>query len=90
MTCTMRRLSAWTRGSPVGTSMSEVIPSSSAEEGVSCPVHKDCHVGRLGADGQRAGLDAHHVQEVIDQFSHVVRLVNYDLEELSELSRIQL
>ena len=89
MTCTMRRLSARTRGNLGRDIDVKVIPPSSAYKGVPCPVHKHCNVGRLGANGQRASLDARHIQKVADEFSHAVRLINYDSKELSELSRVE-
>ena len=47
------------------------------------------HLGRLGRDRQRSGLDAGHVQQVADQQVHLAHLSDDDAEELARLVGVQ-
>ena len=46
-------------------------------------------VGGLGGDGERARLDAGHVEQVTDQIAHLVRLVADDAQELGRLGGVE-
>ena len=67
----------------------EVAAAAAAQEAVSRLVHQDRGVGGFGRHRQRAGLDAGHVQQVVDEADHVVGLVVDDAVELAHLREAQ-
>ena len=67
----------------------DAVPVPAAEEGTLGQVDDRRQVGRLGGHRQGSSLDAGHVQQVVDQVSHVVGLVLDEAEELADFGRIQ-
>ena len=68
----------------------EVAPRCPAEEPLPGLVDDRGDLARPGFDGERAGLDAGHVEQVPDQVVHLVRRVADDAEELRHLGGIEL
>ena len=88
-TCTMRRLSAMTRGSSGPTSRWMLLAPPRAPEQPFGLVQQRRRGARFGEDGQGAGLDAGHVEQVADQAAHAPGLLRYDLVELPRLRRVR-
>ena len=63
------------------------VPPAAGDEGVARPVDEQRHLGRLGRDRERAGVQAPGVEQVGDQGEHAVRLLGDDAEELPRLGR---
>ena len=65
------------------------VAGAAAEEGVAGQLEDVGHLGGLGAHREHAGLDAGHVEEVVDQVAHPVGLLVDDAEELAGLGAIE-
>ena len=66
------------------------MPPAAARERAPGPFDQVGQIDRPRRDGQRAGLEAAHVEQVADQTPHVVRLILDDPEELQHLRPVEL
>ena len=65
------------------------VPAFSTQEHVPGLFHQPGHLRGLGADRQRARLDATRIQQIVDQAVHVIGLVIDDAEELLHYGRVR-
>ena len=65
------------------------VPAFSTQEHVPGLFHQAGHLRRLGADRQRARLDATRIQQIVDQAVHVIGLLIDDAEELLHHGRVR-
>ena len=66
------------------------VAPAAGEEGGARPVDQRRHLGGLGRDRKRAGVDAPGVEQVGDQADHAVGLPVDDADELAGLGRREL
>ena len=64
-------------------------PAPGVLEGAPGPVHQQGHLRRFRVHRQRPRLDASHVQQVADEFPHVIGPVHDDALKLAQLRRVQ-